>query len=661
MSMLAWQKGLMGALALLAFAQGLGSERFGFADDLNRWLTDIHWRWHAAWRPVAFPEDILVVAVDDKTLNRFKRLRYWSRRRYAQLIERLKFAKAVGLDILFLEPDDHDKKGDAALAKAMRAHGRVVIPFHRWKEAHPFSGQTKKQIHALLSRFPRTSLSSFPKESIVYPYNVQPPIPILLHAAKEVGYADANADADGVYRTPKAVMVTNDGTLLPHFSLAMACVAKDVELSDALQNAPYALRLGDRIVPLEDGVLRLQPIARKGGTFEKRLGAPVPTVSFADALTMPPEKFAGKIVLVGETASGTTDIRPNPLDEGLRGVEWNAEILVNLLHLPPVRPLPTGVQWLLIALAIGVPLWLYTAFPPRQANLGALTALLGIGSVMEGAFWIGRFVPLWAPVLIGFTGATLLMGLQRFAQEEAQKRKIRQMFSLYVAPEVVEQIVLDPQIAHQEGARQRVAILFSDVRNFTSYSEQNPPELVVRQMRQYLTEMTEAIQNHHGVLDKFIGDGVMALYGPFLQNNANRGALAVTSALEMLERLERLNNRWAQEGLPTFRIGIGIHIGEAVVGNIGTPRRVQYTALGDTVNLASRLQTMTKELKADLVVSGEVKTEGEQVLWDVVEFVDRGTVTVRGREQPVRVYEVRRKTMTGEVTADVAAQTRTEK
>lgn len=658
----AWQKGLLGALALLAFAHGFGNERFGFADDLNRWLTDIHWRWHATWRPVAFPEDVLVIAVDDKTLNRFGRLRYWSRQRYAQLIHRLKFAKAVGLDILFVEPDDHDPKGDRALAEAMKENGRVVIPFHRWKEATPFSERTQKQIQALLSHFPRTSPSSFPKESIVYPYNFQPPIPILLHAAKGVGYADVNADADGVYRTPNVVMITNDGTILPHFSLAIACVARGVALSDALRNAPHALRLGDRIVPLEGGILRLQPIARRGGTFEKRMGAPVPTISFADALTMPPEKFAGKIILVGETASGTPDIRPNPLDEGLRGVELNAEILVNLLHLPPVRSLPTGIQWLLIALAIGVPLWLYTALPSRQANLTALMAFLGIGAVMEGAFWMGRFVPLWAPVLIGFIGATLLMGLQRFAQEEVQKWQIRRMFSLYVAPEVVEQIVRDPEIAHQEGTRQRVAVLFSDVRNFTHYSEQNPPELVVRQMREYLTEMTEAVQNHQGVLDKFIGDAVMALYGPFLQDDANVAALAVASGLEMLDRLERLNKRWAQEGLPTFRIGIGIHVGEAIVGNIGTPRRVQYTALGDTVNLASRLQTMTKELKAEIIVSEEVKTgtEREPIL-AVVEFVDRGTVTVRGREQPVRVYEVRRKTLIGEVTQDVASQTCTEK
>jgi adenylate cyclase len=249
------------------------------------------------------------------------------------------------------------------------------------------------------------------------------------------------------------------------------------------------------------------------------------------------------------------------------------------------------------------------------------------------------------------------MGLQRLAQEEAQKRQIRQTFSLYVAPEVVEEIVKNPEIAHQEGVRRRVAVLFSDIRGFTSYSEQNPPELVVRQMREYLTEMTAAVQNHRGVLDKFIGDAVMALYGPFLPEDANISALAVASALEMLERLEKLNERWQKQGMPTFRIGIGIHVGEAMVGNIGSIQRVQYTALGDTVNLASRLQTMTKDFKVPLLVSEEVKEEAEKVLGDAVLFADLGTVTVRGREKPVRVYSVQRKQETADLALEAARNT----
>jgi adenylate cyclase len=369
---------------------------------------------------------------------------------------------------------------------------------------------------------------------------------------------------------------------------------------------------------------------------------------------MQPEKFAGKIVLVGETATGTTDIRPTPLDNGLRGVELNAEIIANLLHLPPVRPMPFALQLMLISLAVGVPLWLYSAKNVRTATVGAFASVFALAVLMETAFWLGLWLPNFGAPLLAWLSSTLLMGLQRLAQEEAQKRQIRQTFSLYVAPEVVEEIVKNPEIAHQEGVRRRVAVLFSDIRGFTSYSEQNPPELVVRQMREYLTEMTAAVQNHRGVLDKFIGDAVMALYGPFLPEDANISALAVASALEMLERLEKLNERWQKQGMPTFRIGIGIHVGEAMVGNIGSIQRVQYTALGDTVNLASRLQTMTKDFKVPLLVSEEVKEEAEKVLGDAVLFADLGTVTVRGREKPVRVYSVQRKQETADLALEAA-------
>jgi len=208
--------------------------------------------------------------------------------------------------------------------------------------------------------------------------------------------------------------------------------------------------------------------------------------------------------------------------------------------------------------------------------------------------------------------------------------------------------VADPEQAMEEGSRQRVAVLFSDIRGFTSFSEQHPPEQVVRQMREYLTEMTDAVLDPavHGVLDKFIGDAVMALFGPFAEEGANLSARAVVCALDMLDRLDALNRHWETEGLTPFRIGIGIHAGEAIVGNIGTPQRVQFTALGDTVNLAARLQTATKDLRAVLLVSEPVRDEAEAVLGNVVAFVDRGPLAIRGREQPVRVFEVARRAPT---------------
>lgn len=645
--MATWVRGLVGTLALLALAQFSG-----LTEGLNRLITDAHWRAVAAGRSAPFPPDIVVVAIDDRTVDKIGRLRYWSRQRYAELLKPLRLAKVVGFDVLFTEPDAMDREGDTVLARAMREHGRVVVPWSEWSGTRTVSSKSLKAVEALLARLPRGGSAAgqlLDVRAVVNPSVVQPPLPGLVSASDAMGYADVSADPDGVYRTPVLVKATQDGqALMPHFSLAIACVARDVTPADALREAPDRLRLGDRTLPLFGGRLPLVPIARQGGNLRaeagdrKPLGQPVPTVSFLDALQAPPEQFRDKVVLVGETATGTTDLRPNPLDPSLRGVELNAEILANLLHETPPRPLSPALQWLLILAAVLVPLWICSTLPPRAAVVGAVGVLLAVIAAMEGGFWGARVVPSWSPAYIGWLGATALTLLPRVVQEEAIKRQLRQSFSTYAPPELVEEIVRDPAKANQEGTRQRVAVLFSDIRNFTTYSEQNEPELVVRQMNEYLTEMTDAVLEQRGILDKFIGDAVMALFGPFLEEDVNVSARATAAAMQMLERLDRLNRHWEEEGLPQFRIGIGIHVGEAIVGNIGTAKRMQYTALGDTVNLASRLQSATKDLKAEIVVSSPVREEAGPPLHGLAGFTPRGTITVKGREQPVEVYEVSR-------------------
>ena len=631
-----WLRGLIGSLLLLTVVHASG-----VGDGLDRWVTDQHWRWRAAVRPALFPSRVLVVAIDDRTLQSYGRLRYWSRERYARLLDKLKQADAVGFDILFVEPD-RDPRGDAAFANAVKAHGRVVIPFHRWTETRSYSAATERELKRLMERFPlvdRPAVSALPT---TFSQVLQPPLPGLLDAAAALGSVDVTPDADGVYRAPDLLWRTPDGRMLPHFTLALTCVAEKTPLAEAVAPVPHALKIAGQEVALDSGYLLLHPMARRNGSFAKAAGTPVPTASFVDVLErMKPEDFAGKIVLVGETATGTTDIRATALDRGLRGVEFNAEILANLLTNASATSAPAPVMWSLIALAMLTPLGLYSMLPPNRAVIG--TAVVGLGSVavLESLFWTARMVPTWSPVFFGLLGSTLAMALPLLAQEEGRRRQLRETFSLYVAPEVVDEIVRDPGMQIQQAERRTLSVLFSDIRDFTTFSEQNPPEQVARQMTEYQSEMCEAVFEAHGVLDKFIGDAVMALFGPYSEENANLSAKAVVCALGMVQRLEALNKRWDRYDWPRFRIGIGIHTGEAVVGNFLAGKRSQFTALGDTVNLAARLQTATKELHATLIISESVKEEAEPLLQRYVTFLDRGLLMVKGREQPVRVYEVR--------------------
>ncbi len=640
--MAVWLRGVAGAVLLLLLARAVG-----IGSGLNRWITDAHWRWRAARRTAPYPGEILVVAIDDKSLQKLGRLRYWSRARYAELLDRAGSARAVGIDVVFDEPDRFDPQGDRRLVEAVRRHGRVVVAFHQWTEARPVSPESQAQTAALLSRLPplRADLSPYPLLPFAPEHTLQAPISGLVHAGIP-GYVDVDADPDNVYRTPILLKFTRGKQgpiLLPHFSLALACAARGVPLADVVRGESGGVVLGTRQVMRPGGRLWLQPITRRAGARTAGGGSPAATISFVDALRAPPETFQDKILLVGETATGTADIRPTPLDHSLRGVEFNADLLVNLLTLPPAQPLPAGVGLLLFVWVVGATVRLYYRWDPRSATIGAVAALASAIGVMEYAFWSLLLVPVWDTLLMGFLGVSAVMLPERMLREAAQKRELRQSFSLYVPPELVEEILDDPELARQEGTRQRVAVLFSDIRKFTTYSEQHEPEFVVRQMRQYLDEMTEAVMDARGVLDKYIGDAVMALFGPFLPAKANLSALAVMCALDMLDRLDRLNERWAAEEMPPFRIGIGVHVGDAIVGNIGSKLRMQLTALGDTVNLASRLQTLTKQFQAVIIVTEVVKEEAEPVLRDRAEFLPRGLATVTGREQPEQVYEVIRK------------------
>ena len=646
-----WLRALLGTLAIVALAQ-----LSGLTDRLNRNITDAHWRAWVSHVARPFPTDILVVAIDDKSLQREGRVRYWSRKKYADLIDRLREAKAVGLDILFDEEDVVDRKGDAALAAAVRRHGKVVIPFHQWSEIPPITQASLEYRNRLMARLPETGAALAADTPLIQSSVIQPPIPSLVEAAAALGNADVAADPDGVYRAPVMVRQTETGKLIPHFALATAIVAEGQSAQQTF-SAP-SLRLGESTPNLIQGAVWLEPMARRAQRPRDWPGSPVDMMSFVDAMKAPLSVFKDRIVLVGETATGTTDIRATILDPGLRGIELNAEIVANLLFTEPVGEFPQWLSLLLLFVAIGVPILVYERAASAWAGAWSVIALMIPLGLMEIGFWTARLVPSWTPIILGSLSATGIMVAQRVAREEAQKRLFRIKFSQYVPPELVENLVSKPDVAVESGTRKRIVVLFSDVRSFTSYSEQNPPELVVRQMCEYLSEMTDSVYAHGGVLDKFIGDAVMALFGPiFVDEETNWSARAVACSLDMLARLDRLNQNWAGREMPSFRIGIGLHVGDAVVGSIGSALRHQFTALGDTVNLSARLQSETKALKATLIASEDVIREARPMLEGHARFIDRGELTVRGREEPVRVYEI--VTAVEETVADenVAAET----
>jgi class 3 adenylate cyclase len=220
-------------------------------------------------------------------------------------------------------------------------------------------------------------------------------------------------------------------------------------------------------------------------------------------------------------------------------------------------------------------------------------------------------------------------------KHEAEKRAIREAFQHYFSPKVLEAILREPAKLTLGGQRREVTILFSDIRSFTALTEKLPPQELTRLLQEYFDEMAEAVYATDGTLDKYIGDAVMAFWGAPIEqpDQANR---AVTTALDMAQRLEKLREKWAAEGLPVLDIGIGINLGIATVGNFGSTKRYDYTVIGDAVNAASRIESLTKDFQNHIIISESTRSQ----LTIPVETKDLGEVRVRGKDTPIRVFEV---------------------
>jgi len=346
-----------------------------------------------------------------------------------------------------------------------------------------------------------------------------------------------------------------------------------------------------------------------------------------------PEVFEGQIVLVGATTQILHDVFPTPFAplRTMPGVAIHANVLDTLLSGIPIRRGPVWADAVLAVVAGGAAGWIATVFRPLPAFLLVLGGAVGFLAGTHAAFRFGR---LWLDVLpvplalfIPYVGVVI----KNFAKEQLEKRRLSRFFS----PNVVKEIVRQKDDAGLGASRRRMTVLFSDIRGFTSMSEKMEPEEVVAFLREYLSDMTEAVFRHGGTVDKYIGDAIMALYNvPF--EAPDHAAQAVRTALEFQRRLAPLAERFAAKHRGTLACGVGINTGDAVVGTIGSVQRLEYTAIGDTINLGSRLESITKDFNVPVVISEATWLEVK----DLFETRYLGEVHVKGKEIPVKIYTV---------------------
>jgi adenylate cyclase len=598
---------------------------------------------------------VVIVDIDEASLKAIGQWP-WPRTTVADLVTQITQlgAVAIGFDIIFPEPDrmspaiaersfrgidaetraklDSLPSNDEALADVIK-HSRVVIG-----QAGAAAPEVKTTADAAL----QTGFAVRGPDA--RPYMVTfagllRNVPVIEQAAAGRGLFSINPESDGIIRRVPVIM-TAQGSLVPSLSLEMLRVVTG--------SSAILVRVDEAGVQ-SVAVPGLEVPTDRNGQFWVHFNHHDPEryISAKDVLqgNVPPDRLAGKLVLIGTSAIGLLDLKTTPLDAAIPGVEVHAQILESVLSKSSlVNPnYAIGAE---LALAVLFGLAITVAAPMLPASI---VIVLG-GCLIAGLIGLSLYLFVEHNLLIDFTYPLisswliyLVLTFVNYFREQKQRRQIRSAFGYYLSPHMVEQLARSPEKLVLGGEERRMTILFSDVRGFTTISEhyKDDPQGLTRLMNRFLTPLTNAIIERKGTIDKYIGDAIMAFWNAPVDDQEQE-ANACEAALEMLSRAEMLNNELKREAetnggvyMP-LRIGIGLNTGPCVVGNIGSDFRFNYSVLGDTVNLASRLEGRTKDYRIPVVI-GSRTAEGARQKFAVMEI---DLIMVKGKKQPEAVFTV---------------------
>jgi adenylate cyclase len=584
--------------------------------------------------PQASPQ-VVVVTVDQADLDFFKNQGVvwpWPRQLYAHIIDycRQSGARAVIFDIVFFEPSSYGAEDDTRLAQSAAAAANVTMTFFLSREEKAANPSEAELLAKAGLNIPGPRPRGLPRY-----HSVVTPIPPILDAAQALGNVESRPDADGIFRRIPLVLPFKD-RWLP--TLAFAAFQRD-NGGAALSFEAGALISGSTRIPLDAQGQLLLKFRGPSRSHQRFSAANVIASESRSRHHLPPiypkEAFAGKWVLIGLTAPGLMDLKASPVAAVYPGVEVHATLLDNLLRGDFLRTLPGWALWAWSLFLAAVMILAVLFSPGLTVTLAAfvLLALLYLALAVL-AFWAG----VWADPLLPGIALALGFGLATaysYATEGRQKLYIRRMFGQYMSEKVISHLLENPEKLKLGGERRRVTLFFSDLAGFTTLSERLEAEAVVALLNDYLSSMTEIILAEEGTVDKFEGDAIMAFWGAPLDQE-DQALRACRAALSQRQALAGLNRHFADLGLPPLTMRIGLHTGEAVVGNLGSVKRFDYTVIGDTVNLASRLEGLNKFYGTAIMASeATVAACGE-----AVEFRELDLVAVKGREAPVQVFEV---------------------
>jgi adenylate cyclase len=628
--------------------------QYRFVQQMELWAYDQRLR---LFMPRTLDPRVVILDIDEKSLNAEGRWP-WSRNKVAkmvsQLFDRYK-VRVVGFDIAFAEPDP--SSGLASLDNMAQTDLKNDAEFQRVLEQRRPSldydrifADTIKDKPVVLGFFlggkmDKSGVLPTPvfNKDVFGSYDVihnlatgySGNIPILQQHATAAGHLYPQLDFDGVTRRVPIYMRYDNG-FYEALSFAMTRTylnnaAAKIKVEPSSRNLAYVpwVQIGDVRVPLDERMSALVPYRGSNGVFRY--------VSATDVVsgTLPADELKDKIIIVGTSAQGLLDLRSTPVREDYPGVEVHANLISGFLDQSIMhKPAEVLAISVLTVLFIGLP---FAIILPR---LSALTSTIAIAVVAVVLVLVNLYAWRMQHYVLNVAAPLMMLALLfllnmawGFFMETRSRRLITGLFGTYVPKELVAEMSKNPEVYSMRGESRDMTVLFSDVRDFTSISEGLTPEGLKDMMNAYLSEMTEVIQHQRGTIDKYIGDAIMAFWGAPL-TDAEHAIHATESALAMQKRMRAMDNDFVKRGWPILNIGVGLNCGEMNVGDMGSKFRRAYTVMGDAVNIASRLEGLTKEYGIGILVSDNIVKAAQGFVYREID-----KVVVKGRQEGILIYE----------------------
>jgi len=586
--------------------------------------------------------NIVIVAIDEKSIDKIGRW-VWSRKIFSDVIKSISSyqPKVIAIDIVFSEPESNPI--DIAFGNTLKEANNVILGyFFRTSQNNTSTPESIKQLNRSNIKIIKYIGNRTVHSNDVFD-SVELNMDEIGKAAKGVGFFNMIPDIDGNFRSAQ-LLIGYKGNVYP--SLSLESVNKYLNTQLVLEQSKIGyegLFLNNNFVP-----------TNRSGQIKINYYGPSNTFSTYSAVDVYEKRVSkdslkDKIVFVGTTELGIYDVRSMPLDPVFSGVEIQATVASNILDSKYlVDNIDTKVLDIFLIILYSLLLIIVLSqFDKTLYGIMFFLVLL-ITHLTTNYLFFSKL-----SIMLSGVFPTISIGLSYLVFEtyrnlvvEKKSRYLKKAFSSYVSPDLVSQIIDDPDKLKLGGEKKEITILFSDIRGFTSLSERTDPELLVSLLNEYLTPMTRIIVLNQGTLDKYIGDAIMAIFGAPVDVDRH-SYNACISAVEMLEELIGINKKWSSKKLPNISIGVGINTGEAVVGNMGADIRFDYTAIGDSVNLASRLEGLNKFYGTNILISESTLLQFAEA--DYVNFNNSDEpflvrkidyVQVKGKKEPIKIYEL---------------------